>query len=321
MGKKKTKFKLKKRFKKYIAYLLILAILIFYGIHVYEENLFNNTEIGQLLKKGYSQETVDLIKTKLLDQDVEYLLKEDKIDYVTDLVEDKYFIKKNFKKYLEYYENNSKKSFHDVVAIVNVGSDKKWYEEVTVADTKDKYLMLINKFHSLPENYDPGTIKKFSSTYAFGDVSAEEECYNAFIKMANDAKKDDITLVLTSGYRSYETQEKIYNDMVKQKGEYYAVDYAAKPGTSEHETGLALDIFTYGGVMETFKDTKTYEWLVAHASDYGFIERYQEGKDYLTGYSPEAWHYRYVGVETAKKVLEEGITYEEYYAFYIDNDE
>ena len=136
--------------------------------------------------------------------------------------------------------------------------------------------------------------------------------------MADDARKENITLVLTSGYRTREDQTNIYESMKNSKGETYADEFAARPGSSEHETGLALDIMTFNAVTETFHETETYKWLHKHAREYGFIERYPENKEYLTGYERESWHFRYVGVDLANKVEEEGIAYEEYYAFYID---
>lgn len=313
----KTKLKLKKKVKRFLLCAALTIVLIIGAIKLCGYAVYNRSVDGQLKDKGYELSTISLIKQKMGDEDIEYILNEDKIDYIKDLVGDKYFIKENFRDYLNYYQSNSKKTFKDVIAIVNVGADKSWYEDVKTTDTSDKYLMLVNKFNQLPENYDAGVIKNFSLTYAFGQVSAEETCYNAFIAMANAARLDNITLILTSGYRSYAEQKEIYDDMVASKGEQYALEYAAKPGTSEHETGLALDIFTYGAVMETFKTTETYAWLHEHAHEYGFIERYEEGKDYLTGYAPEAWHYRYVGIDTAVKLKEEGITYDEYYAFYL----
>lgn len=314
----RTKLKLKKKFKRFILYTILLIVGIVGITKLFQGISFNVSIDGKLKEKGYELSTISLIKQKMSEEDIDYVLENEKIDYIKDLVSDKYFIEKNFKDYLDYYEKNSKKEFHDVIAIVNVGADKPWYENTEVTDVSDKYLVLANKFHSLPENYDVGTIKQFSLSYAFGEVSAEETCYNAFIAMANAARNDNITLILTDGYRSYEEQKKLFDDMVTNKGEQYALEYAAKPGTSEHETGLALDIFTYGAVMETFKTTETYAWLHEHSYKYGFIERYPEGKNYLTGYAPEAWHYRYVGIDIATKVKEEGITYDEYYAFYLE---
>jgi len=314
----KKKFKLKKKFRRLIFICILLGCLAFSGIKIYEVQKYHKTNEYKLLEKGYDDKTIELLSKSLSKEHFDYILKEDKIDYISKIVGEKYYIDDLFYKYLSYYEENSKKSFSDVIAIVNVGADKSWYEGATTTDTSDRYTMLVNKYHTLPDDFDAGTIKKFSATYAYGEVSAEETCYNAFIEMAKAAKEEGITLILTSGYRSKEKQTTIYEDMKNQKGEKYAEEFAARPGSSEHETGLSLDIFTYGGTTDTFKDTPTYTWLHENAYKYGFIERYPEGKKYLTGYEAEAWHYRYLGVDMARKVYNEGITYDEYYAFYMN---
>ena len=94
---------------------------------------------------------------------------------------------------------------------------------------------------------------------------------------------------------------------------------AALPGYSEHQTGLAFDVMTSTSTTETFENTKEYEWLKNNAYKYGFILRYPKDKEDITGYAYESWHYRYVGKEIAKKIKEENITYDEYYAYYIEN--
>lgn len=317
--KKKKKFKLKKKFRKYILFIIIIMIFTFIGLKVYNTYKYHETEYYQFIKLGYDDDTIKLLEDKLSKTNLDYLLNEDKIDYISSLVSEKYYIDNNLQSYLTYYEDNDKKSFKDIVAIVNVGANKDWYEDAYTTDSSG-YTILVNKFATLPSDFTPGEIKKFSSTYAYGTVEAEETCYDAFITMAEDARKDGITLILTSGYRSSERQTAIYEEYKSKKGESYADEYAARPGHSEHETGLALDILTYGGTTDTFKETETYAWLHTHAYLYGFIERYKEGTEYLTGYEAEAWHYRYLGVELATKVYEEGITYDEYYAFYLAGD-
>ncbi len=316
---KKTKFKLKKKYKRYLLYIVLIGFIAFLGFSLVENMSYKDTDEYRLKEKGYDEESVSLIE-HLPSEEKEYLLSNDKIDYIKYIISDKYYMDKFFYKYLEYYESNSKLSFDKLIKIVNVGATRAWYEDISITDTSDKYRVLVNKFYSLPDDYDAGNIKKFSATYAYGDVYAEETCYNAFIGMAKAAKADGVTLILTSGYRSHDSQKSVYEDMVSKRGATYADEHAARPGQSEHETGLALDILTYNGLLETFKTTEAYAWLQRNAQDYGFIERYREGEEYLTGYSPESWHYRYVGVELAQKVKNEGITYEEYYAFYLADE-
>ena len=115
-----------------------------------------------------------------------------------------------------------------------------------------------------------------------------------------------------SGYRSYETQVKLYQDYVNQDGKAEADRYSARPGYSEHQTGLAFDLIETNGDLVT--EEKAAQWLLDHASDYGFVVRYLKGKEKETGYMAEEWHLRYVGKE-AKDIAASGLSLEEYYGF------
>ena len=137
--------------------------------------------------------------------------------------------------------------------------------------------------------------------------------------MASNAKEEGVQLLVNSSFRDYQEQESVYKDFYYSNGISFADKYAARAGYSEHQTGLCLDIFTSGASnTDNFDETEAYEWLTKNAHKYGFILRYPEGKEYLTGYEYESWHYRYLGKDTAKKVYESGLTYDEYYAFYLD---
>ena len=137
--------------------------------------------------------------------------------------------------------------------------------------------------------------------------------------MYNAAKEQNITLIINSAYRSYKEQEEIYNEYLNKYTKEYTDSYAARPGHSEHQTGLALDITTYGANGKDFDQTEAFKWLQQNAHYYGFILRYPENKDYLTGYSYESWHFRYVGKEAATTIYNENITFDEYYSYYIEN--
>ena len=115
-----------------------------------------------------------------------------------------------------------------------------------------------------------------------------------------------------SGFRSYETQTKLYQDYVNQDGKEAADRYSARPGYSEHQTGLAFDVIGTNGDLVT--EEKAAQWLLDHAADYGFVVRYLKGKEKETGYMAEEWHLRYVGKE-AKEIAESGLSLEEYYGF------
>ena len=145
----------------------------------------------------------------------------------------------------------------------------------------------------------------------YGNGSLNKEATKYFRKMVDDAKKGDIKLWSVSAYRSYTTQRNIYNRYVKKDGVKKADTYSARPGHSEHSTGLAVDINTASSSRH-FENTKEYKWLKENSYKYGFIERYLKGKEFITGYKYEPWHFRYFGEEVATKLYELNITYEEY---------
>lgn len=155
-------------------------------------------------------------------------------------------------------------------------------------------ILLVNKTYHLPKNYDP---------------KVNKEALKNLKKMQADAKALGLNIPLVSGYRSYETQEKLYNKYVKKDGENKANTYSAKPGESEHQTGLAFDI---GSVDRSFANTVEAKWLAENAYLYGFIIRYPKDKTNVTGYIYEPWHVRYLGEKKAKDVYLSGLTLEEY---------
>ena len=178
--------------------------------------------------------------------------------------------------------------------------------------------MLVNKFHYLTKDYTPDNIVEVKNTYAYGSNEIIEEVYNAFKNMWTAAKKEDLSLIITSSYRDYEFQERLWNNYAAANSEEWADSVAARAGFSEHQTGFTLDIVTYNSNMNDFEETDEFKWLQKNAYKYGFILRYPKDKTDITGYDYESWHYRYVGKEIAEKIHKENITYDEYYAYYIE---
>lgn len=176
---------------------------------------------------------------------------------------------------------------------------------------KDEYIegekpVYINNI--LVANKDFGIPKNFAS-------GLNDELLEAFNQMKADAEKEGIILNIRSGFRSYETQETLYNNYIAKDGLEKASRYSAKPGYSEHQTGLAIDITTEDtttSIGDWFNDTKQAEWLYNNAYKYGFILRYPKGKEHITGYKYESWHYRYVGIEHSKNFAMNDLTLEEY---------
>ena len=315
----KKKLKLKKGVKKRLFRLILVLIIIILGIKGISIYKYHQTYEYKLIQIGYTKEEANKLEDKISKEGIENLLKDDsRDDDVLALVSEKYYLKRNYDLYLDYYKHNKSDSFEKIVAKVNAGAYREFYKDTQETDTSKDILVLVNKYKVLTEDYEVNDLKKIPAEYSYGEVEARKECYNAYLKMAKAAKKDGISLIVTSGYRTYARQEEIYMEMRNSQGKRYADAYAARPGSSEHETGLALDVFTYSATTENFEKTETYKWLNKNAHKYGFIRRYEEGKADITGYSPESWHFRYLGVDTATKVKNAGITYEEYYAYYIE---
>lgn len=164
-----------------------------------------------------------------------------------------------------------------------------------------KGVLIANKKYPLPKDYAPGE---------------NVEARAAFELMAQEAKTLGFELVAFSTYRSYEYQELLYNKYVERDGKENADRYSARPGYSEHQTGLAFDIGEKGRedlwLTEAFGQSEAGKWLAENAHRYGFILRYPKGKEHITGYMYESWHFRYLGVELATKVKDSGLTLEEY---------
>ena len=156
-------------------------------------------------------------------------------------------------------------------------------------------ILIVNKTYSIP------------STYGYGLTS---ETSSAFYQMQADAARDGISLWIASGYRSYQTQASTYQYFVWERGVAGADRCSARPGHSEHQTGLAIDV---NNTSDSFAGTPAAIWLENHCTDYGFIIRYPRGKEEITGYKYEPWHIRYIGVEKAKQITATGLTIEEYY--------
>lgn len=159
-------------------------------------------------------------------------------------------------------------------------------------------VLIANKSYALPSSYNLGGLL--------------DSFQDAFSVMQSAAANDGISLSVISGYRSYSRQNTIYNNYVSRDGKAKADTYSARAGHSEHQTGLAADI---NSLSQSFKNTKEGQWLNEHCSEYGFIIRYPEGKESITGYIFEPWHIRYVGKELASALYNNGdwITLEEYF--------
>lgn len=145
-----------------------------------------------------------------------------------------------------------------------------------------------------------------------------KEAKKAFEALSLDASLENLTIKAMSTYRSFSYQNNLYTAYVKKDGEDLANTYSAKPGHSEHQTGLALDVYNETASYTDFENTQEYTWMQKNAYKYGFILRYPKEKEKITGYSYESWHYRYVGFEIAEYIQKHNLTYDEYYMQFLD---
>lgn len=178
-----------------------------------------------------------------------------------------------------------------------VGADGKRTDiEVKDGITYIQGLMIVNKTYALPKTYNPGAMTP--------------ETKAAYDELVRDASAAGLSMQSVSDFRSYDTQDQLYKNYCARDGQAAADTYSARPGHSEHQTGLAIDINCAGSA---FDNTPEAKWLAENCWKYGFIIRYPKGKESITGYQYESWHIRYLGKEWAKKITESGLTLEEYF--------
>ena len=284
----------------------------------YVDNLFES-QVPKLKSMGYTEKLIwNLIDEGALQDDFQYLI--DHKYTASDLAPYRKvngYKLQNLEAYMNAYSiyNN----YNYAVCITNypfiISSNGEPADKYTITNP-DNLLTLVKKGFYLPEDYEPELVDP--------EIPVAPDCQNskmtketsaALTKMYEAAKKEGLELVLNSAYRSYQTQVETMADFVKRYNTQYANEYVAQPGASEHQTGLGIDL-TAQSVVEgkriTFGDTDEYKWVIKNCSKYGFIIRFEDGTDGITGIAHEPWHLRYVGEDVAKEIVEKGWTFEEY---------
>ena len=284
----------------------------------YVDNLFES-QVPKLKSMDYTEKLIwNLIDEGALQDDFQYLI--DHKYTASDLApyrKVKGYKLQNLEAYMNAYSiyNN----YNYAVCITNypfiISSNGEPADKYTITNP-DNLLTLVKKGFYLPEDYEPELVDP--------EIPVAPDCQNskmtketsaALTKMYEAAKKEGLELVLNSAYRSYQTQVETMADFVKRYNTQYANEYVAQPGASEHQTGLGIDL-TAQSVVEgkriTFGDTDEYKWVIKNCSKYGFIIRFEDETDGITGIAHEPWHLRYVGEDVAKEIVEKGWTFEEY---------
>ena len=238
------------------------------------------------------------------------------IQEVLDVSDSRYFYPEHFQRYINYHVKNPDYSMQEVLSRVNLDLDYGFYENITTIQNPYELLVLVNKYHQLPQGFEQQNLVSMDRKYTNGGTQflLVDRAYEQYMKMSDAAKEDGISMYVVSAYRTQSHQNNLYNAKIRSNGKAYADNYSARAGHSEHQTGLAIDI---NSTHVSFQNSAAYQWLQEHAHEYGYILRYPKGKEWITGYAYEPWHYRYVGVDAAAVIHQEEITFEEYYAFYV----
>lgn len=306
-------------------------------------NKVSKNDYELFLKNGYDKSLIDILNCKGYEEKnfekyLKYYLKNKKAnikDIITiinsgydlmnypassllaGLVQEKYYINDNVARYLDY-GNSHKVSFKKIIAIVNSKADLGFYNSVADSNLNDGNLLLVNKFYHLSSIYVPNDLVALTGKYNKGSNNMmRKEAAEAFEKMVDGARLDNVIIYNSSAYRTYAYQVNLYNRYVVRDGKKMADIYSARPGYSEHQTGLCSDL---NEISEKFDNTDEAKWLNNNAYKYGFILRFPKDKEDITGYKHESWHYRYVGKKAAKIIHDDNLTLEEYHAYYNEKE-
>ena len=272
---------------------------------------YNFTDECRIYKRGDSIEEARMLVAELSEEQADSLIARQEHDTIAiPLIQARYYINENFDRYIAYHKaDTSNAPLDDIIAIVNVGIDRD--QPAVHCDTTKGVLMLINGRHYLDEQYKPSHLVTFKKTYTYEENKADSAVVKAFVAMQDDCKqKTGAQLMVNSAYRSYKQQIATYKRNDKR--------YVAHAGHSEHQTGLAIDVTSLQHPMRwDFDASKECAWMHEHCHEYGFILRYPKKQSHIFGWSYEPWHLRYVGKEAARRMHDEDITFDEYYAYYI----
>ena len=293
--------------------------------YVDKEDFIDN--INSLLELGYSSKDINVFYDKISNS----------IDVITDNVYDKdivnyvkldYFIEDNLDRYIKYgttfndvvsvYDITGIKdnyNYKDTVTFVNAYLDKEYYKnDINLSSDEQKSVdAIVNKYYKLDSTYEPDDLVVVNSKFASGTQKLRKEAAGKFEEMCEAALNDGYKIYAGSTYRSYDYQKGLYNRYVASNGFDAAETFSARAGYSEHQLGLAIDIVSGKWDYLNEKDPE-YKWLIDNSYKYGFILRYPRGKEYVTGYEFEDWHFRYLGKDLATSVYESKLTYDEYVA-------
>lgn len=282
--------------------------------------IYQNYDTLQTL--GYTEESISELLYEYSIDELSFIIdNEIEANVLSNYMQNDNFILENINDY-----ERIRKNYNDISTLEAINRynhpyiDNYFYQHVNNAYYENDYLILVNKNYKLSFTYVPKELVFMHNLPKIFDDDRDrfylnKTAYEQLTQLFNDAKKDGAFFTVSSGYRSYATQEWVYNAYVEANGIEMAELFSARPGHSEHQTGLAVDLTSEKinfKLSEEFANTLEGKWLAENCYKYGFIIRYPKNKANITGYIYEPWHIRYVGVEAATIIHNENLTLEEY---------
>ena len=269
-------------------------------------------KINALNDKGYTIEEINFILSKINYEDITYILESNYLENIKDYLNIENMDIQKLRRYIDYYNNNSSKDLRSVINYVNMDMDKTPYVDYKTVEDPNNILVLVNKYNKLSDDYKPNDLEKINTNYSVRNLYLRKEAKEAFEALCRDASSLGLSIRAISSYRTFDYQKGLYDNYVSVNGVEEADTYSARPGFSEHETGLATDVMGSNGNYTRFAETNEYTWVVNNAHNYGFVIRYPENKENITKYKFESWHLRYVGKDAATYMYENNLCLEEY---------
>ena len=305
---------------RFFVFIVILVSIIVFSIKMISDYNYKKTDEYKLLNVGYNEDEIKVIKDKLTNDKIESLLKVKYNKNIILFIKEKYFIYKNLSKYLEYKDKNKDDTFTHIVAIVNAEANVEWLDNEKETDTSKNELMLVNRLYGLSKDYEPDDIIDVPVSISYSGVKISKSILSNIEELISAAKDEGYIFVLSDGYRSYADQEKMFNNYKNSYGYEEADKNVARPGHSEYQTGISFQIVPYNKVFDKPRESEEYKWLKDNAYNYGFIFRYPEDKKDITLFDSYTWRLRFVGTTAASIIESEKISFEEYYAYFVDKE-
>ena len=275
--------------------------------------VYYNSDECRIHRLGYPIEEARLLVSTLSNSQVDSLIARQEHDTMAiPVIQARYFIADNFDRYLAFHKKDTTSApLGNIIALVNIGADQDRETCAVPCDTSKGQLMLVNGRHYLDESYGPDSLATFNKRYCYEEQRALPVVVDAFMAMQQACKEQTgAQLMVNSAHRSYQQQIAMHKRSAK--------GYAAHAGYSEHQTGLAIDVTSLEHPMRwPFDKSEECAWMHEHCHEYGFILRYPKRQSRIFGFAYEPWHLRYVGTEVARRIHDEDITFDEYYAYYL----